>query len=55
MIDVNNMKPHIKIQSQLFFYDTMLHHVGMLQTIETHEQLKYNMDKQNSEWMTCGP
>ena len=33
---------------------TMLHHVGML-WIENHEQLKYNMDKKKSEWMTGGP
>ena len=33
----------------------MLHHVGMLWIIETHEQLKYDMDKHNSEWMTGVP
>ena len=33
----------------------MLHHVGMLWIIETHEQLKYDTDKHNSEWMTGGP
>ena len=27
--------------------NTMLHHVGMLQIIETHEQLQYDMDKHN--------
>ena len=32
----------------------MLQHVGVLWIIETHEQLQYNMDKHNSEWMTGG-
>ena len=27
----------------------------MLWIIETHEQLQYDMDEQNSEWMTGGP
>ena len=33
----------------------MLHHVGMLWIIETHKQLQYDMDKNNSERMTGGP
>ena len=35
--------------------NTVLHHVGMLWIIETHEQLKYDLDKHNSDWMTGGP
>ena len=35
--------------------NTMLHHVGMLWIIETHEQLHYDMEDQNSECMTGGP
>ena len=31
--------------------NTMLHHVGMLCIIETHEKLQYDMDKHNSECM----
>ena len=38
-----------------FVLNTMLHHVGMLLIIETHEQLLYDMDKHNSEQMTGGP
>ena len=38
-----------------FVLDTMLHHVGMLWLIKTHEQLKYDMDIKNSDWMTGGP
>ena len=37
-----------------FVLNTMLHHGGILWIIETHEQLKYDMDKHNSEWMTVG-
>ena len=33
----------------------MLHHVVMLWIIKTHEQLQYDMDKNNSYWMTGGP
>ena len=33
----------------------MVHHVGILWIIETHEQLKYDMDKNNSDLMTGGP
>ena len=38
-----------------FVLNTMLHHVGMLWIIETHEKLQYYMDKHNSEWMKGGP
>ena len=33
----------------------MLHHVDMLWIIETNEELKYDMDKHNSDWMTGVP
>ena len=33
----------------------MLHHVGMIWIIENHEDLKYDMELQNSDWMTGGP
>ena len=32
----------------LFVLNTVLHHVGMLWIIATHEQLKYYIDKHNS-------
>ena len=35
-----------------FLWNTMLDHVGMIWIIETHEQLQYDMDEQNSKWMT---
>ena len=33
----------------------MLHHVGMIWMIENHEDLKYDTELQNSDWMTGGP
>ena len=33
----------------------MLHHVGMLWIIETHEQLQYDIGKHSLECMTVGP
>ena len=39
----------------LFVLNIMLQFFGMLWIIETHKQLKYDMDKYNSDWMTGGP
>ena len=39
----------------VFVLNTLLHHVGMSWIIETHEQLKYDMDKNNPNWITGGP
>ena len=33
----------------------MLHHVGMIWIIENYEDLKYDMEIQNSDRMTGGP
>ena len=38
-----------------FVLNTILHHVGMLWIIETHEKLQYDMDKHNSQCTTGGP
>ena len=38
-----------------FALNTMLHHVGMICIIENHEDLKYDMEIQNSDWMTGVP
>ena len=38
----------------IFVLNTLLHHVGMLWIIEKHEQLKYDIEKHNPEWMTGG-
>ena len=38
-----------------YVLDTMLHHVVMLLILENHEDIKYDMDIQNSDWLTGGP
>ena len=35
-------------------FNTVLHHLGMTWIIETHEQLKYDMEKSNPYWITGG-
>ena len=55
MIDVDILNTTYQDIITTFVLNTMLHHVGMLWIIETHEQLQYDMDKHNSEWMTGGP
>ena len=37
-----------------FVLNIMLHNVGMIWIIENHEQLKYDMDILNSDWLTGG-
>ena len=55
MIYVDHLNATYQDTIRTFVLNTMLHHVGMLWMIETHEQLQYDMDKHNSEWMTGGP
>ena len=33
----------------------MLHHVDMIWIIENHEDLRYDMEIKNSDWMTGDP
>ena len=54
MIEVDNMNTTYQDIITTFALNTMLHHVGMLWIIENHEQLKYYMDIQNSEWLIGG-
>ena len=51
---MKNMKTNYKNIITSFMLNTVLHHVGMLWIIATHEQLKYDIDKHNSYWMTGG-
>ena len=55
MIDVDNLNTTYQDIITTFVLNTMLHHVSMLWIIVIHEQLQYDMDKHNQEWMTCGP
>ena len=54
MIDVDMMNTKYQYIITTFVLDTMLHHVGMLCIIETHEHSQYDMDKHNSGWMSGG-
>ena len=55
MIDMDNMNTTYQDIITSFVLNTMLYHVGMLWIIEANEQLKYDMDKHNLDWMTVGP
>ena len=55
MIDVDIINTTYQDIFTTFVFNTMLHHVVMLCIIETHEQLQYDMDIQNLDWMTGGP
>ena len=52
---MDNMNTTYKYIITSFVLNTVLQNVGMLWIIETHEQLQYDMDNQNSEWTTGGP
>ena len=55
MIDVDLLETDYRGIITTFVLNTMLHHVGMIWIIENHEDLKYDMEIQNSDWMTYGP
>ena len=54
MIDVDILDTTYKEIITTFLLNTMLHHVHMLWIIENNEELKYDMDIQNSDWLTGG-
>ena len=53
-IDVDNMNTTYQDIIKFLVLNSMLHHIGMLWIIENNEQLQYDMDIQNSDWMTGG-
>ena len=48
MIDVDHLNTTYQYIITAFVLNKMLHHVGMLWIIETHEQLQFYMDKNDS-------
>ena len=54
MIDVDNLNTTYQDIITTFMLNKILHHDGMLWIIETNEQLQYDMDKHNSEFITGG-
>ena len=55
MIDLNPLEANYQEIITNFALDTILQHVGMIWIIENHEDLKYDMEIQYSDWMTGGP
>ena len=54
-LSINNMNTNYKNIITSFVLNTLLHHVGMSWIIESHEKLKYDMDKNIIYWITGGP
>ena len=52
MIDVDLLDTTYQEIIRTFVLNTMLQHVGMIWIIENHEELKYDMDILNSDWLT---
>ena len=55
MIYMDNMNTTYQDIITPFVWNKVLHHVGMLWPIETHEKLKYDTENHNSDWMKVGP
>ena len=55
MIYVDLLETNYQEIIATFVLNTMLHHVGMIWINEYREYLKYDMDIQNSYWMTGDP
>ena len=52
---MNSTDTNYKDIITLFVLNKLLHHIGMSWIIETHEKFKYDMGKNNPDWITCGP
>ena len=52
---MKNINTNYKNIITSFLLNTVLHHVGMSCIIETHEQIKYDMEKHNPDWITGVP
>ena len=49
MVFMDNINTKYKDIITLFVLNTVLHHVSMSRIIETNKQLRYYMDKHNSD------
>ena len=52
---MNNINTNHKYKVSVFVLNKLLQYVGMSWIIETHEKLRYDMDKNNPDFMTGGP
>ena len=55
MIDVDLLDTTYQEIITTFVLNKMLHHVGMIWIIENQEELKYDMDILNSDWLLGRP
>ena len=54
-LSMKNVNNNYKEIITNFLLNTMLYHVGMSQIIEATKKLKYNIEKNNPDWITGGP
>ena len=54
-LSMKTMNTNYKDIINSYVLNKVLHRVGISWKIETHEQLKYDMDKHNPDWMICVP
>ena len=52
---MKNMNTNYNDIINKFVLNTMLDHVGMSQIIVTNQQLKYDIDKHNTDWIAGSP
>ena len=55
MIDLGLLETDYQEIITTFVLNKLLHHVVMIWIIENYEDLKYDMEIQNSDWMTGDP
>ena len=53
-LSMDNMNSNYTDISTVFVLNKLLNHVGISWIIETHEKLKYEMNKHNPYWITGG-
>ena len=51
VISMNNMNTNYNDTINKFVLNEMLHHIGMSWILETNQQLKYDIDKYNPDWI----
>ena len=52
---MKNMNTNYKYTINKFVLNKMLHHVGMSRIIEINQQLEYDIEIHNPDWITGGP
>ena len=54
-LSMDNMNKNYKDIVTVFVLNKLLYHVGMSWIIETHEKLKYEIEKHKPDWITGAP